>query len=71
MQQEYYLIWKNVVITQVQFDDNGKMTAYSKSISESEKDLTPLMYRSTPDEWLNRWWDDRLFICKQGYSIKY
>lgn len=59
MQQEYYLMWKNVVITQVQFDDNGKMTAYSKSISESEKDLMPLIYRSTPDEWLNRWWDDR------------
>ena len=59
MENRYYLMWKNVVITLVQFDDNGKMTAYSKNISESAKELTPLMYRSTPDEWLNRWWDDR------------
>lgn len=59
MQLKYCLMWKNIVITPVCFDDDGKMTAYSKNISESAKDLAPLMYRSTPDEWLNRWWDDR------------
>ena len=59
MDKRYYLMRKNEVITLMQFDDAGKLTAYSRNITESAKVLAPLSYRSQPDEWLYKWWEDR------------
>ena len=59
MVNRYYLMWKNEIITLLQFDDNGKLTAYSRNISESAMDIAPLAYRSTPEKWLYKWWEER------------
>ena len=39
MDRRYYLMRKNEVITLMQFDDAGKLTAYSRNITESAKEL--------------------------------
>ena len=59
MDKRYYLMRKNEVITLMQFSDTGKLTAYSRNISDSKMALAPLAYRSTPNEWLYKWWEDR------------
>ena len=59
MDNRFYLMRKNEVITLVQFDSNGKTTAFSRNLTERMMDIAPLAYRSTPNEWLYKWWDDR------------
>ena len=78
MENRFYLMRKNEVITLVQFDDAGKMTAFSKNISENAKDLAPLAYRATSEIWLKEWWDNRsipltrdqikTFLQSQGFN---
>ncbi len=50
---------KNEIITLVQFNDTGKLTAFSRNIPESAKDIAPIAYQNTPNEWLYKWWEDR------------
>ena len=59
MDNKFYLMRKNEIITLVQFNENGDMTAFSKNIPESSKDLAPLAYHSTTDTWLIQWWANR------------
>ena len=59
MGKQYFLMRKNEIITLVQFNDSGKMTAFSKNLTEQAMDLAPLAYRNDKDNWLKKWWDDR------------
>ncbi len=58
MDNRYFLMWKNEIITLVSFDNSGNMTAFSKNMPESAKDIVPLAYQSKPD-WLKAWWSQR------------
>lgn len=59
MDKRFYLMRKNEIITLIQFEDNGNMIAYSRDFSEESMRLAPLAYRSQPNEWLYKWWNDR------------
>ena len=59
MDDRFYLMRKNQIITLVQFDSSGRMTAFSRNLPEGAEALSPLAYRSTPDQWLSKWWADR------------
>ncbi len=59
MDNKFYLMRKNQIITLVQFNENGDMTAFSKNIPEDSKDLAPLAFRNNPKTWLSEWWNNR------------
>ena len=59
MDNKFYLMRKNQIITLVQFNENGDMTAFSKNIPEDSKDLSPLAFRNNPKTWLSEWWNNR------------
>lgn len=69
---------KNEIITLVELDDAGRMTAFSKNIPENAKDSAPLAYRVNPETWLKEWWDNRsipltrdqikIFLQSQGFN---
>lgn len=50
---------KNEIITLVQFNEKGEMSAFSKNYPESAKDIIPLAYRTDPDKGLCKWWKER------------
>ena len=74
----YYLMRKNEVITVVQLNDEGKMTAFSHNMTDTAKDLAPMAYLSQPNKWIYQWWADRSipitrdhikdFLAKKGYT---
>ena len=74
----FYLMRKNEVLTAVKFSDSGKMIGFSRDFSEKAQELLPLAYRSMPNEFLYKWWDDRsipltrdqiyAFLSNAGYS---
>ena len=78
MDNRFYLMRKNEVITLAEFDDDGKMTAFSHNLPAGAIDIAPLAYQSTPDKWLCEWWNDRsipltrdqikAFLSNQGFS---
>lgn len=76
--KKYYLMRKNKILTLVQFSDTGKMIAFSHNYPSDAEELLPLAYRTQPNEFLYKWWDDRsipltrdqikAFLSSAGYS---
>ena len=60
---EYYLMWKNEIVTAVEILPNGTMNAYAKKPKNPE--LLPLQDKIHPDS-LIRWWTDRRVPIGQG-----
>ena len=59
MENRFYLMRKNEIITLTQFNEKGEMSAYSKNFPDYAKDIIPLAYRANPDKGLSEWWKER------------
>ena len=56
---KYYLMRKNDILTMLQLDDSGNITAYSRNMSDHAIELAPMAYSGQPDKWIYKWWDER------------